>query len=198
MINNSVCETPLVTIARDKVLAKFSQDHQLNVQELPEAMEARNISSNEPIIVSYQHKFCLDMTFIDTPGFSADKKEREQLVLDLASKQDRILLFVEEADATWENTKLLKILEQLDPKFSRSIFVYSKFHGVLSSFASSHDLETFFSSRPPTKVQSFFVTLLSKSLKQTVSSNNFLSFIEKAGKRDQILLEKLKYESRLN
>lgn len=199
-INDTKTEEPHIIIHRDKSSVKFTEDKVVTVQDLPKALEARNIHTNEPVMIVYQHKAVLDVTFIDTPGFfgkGSDNKAREELILDLASKTDRTLLFVESSDTKWENTKTFKIAEQLDPKFSRSFFVFTRAHQVLSTLTSSRDVDLFLAGRPPTKVQMFFVTLLSSSHKKALDSpDKFKSYVEKCNKRDQLLLEQLKYETR--
>lgn len=159
---------------------------------------ARNVESKEPIFIRYEYRYLFSMVLIDTPGLKLpgdpDEEKADEIVNEYAKVQERILLFVEESQE-WENTRMFKLAEKLDPKWRRSIFVYTKFNYMLQSFNSLKDLNTFLSARPPPKVKSFFLSGFSKATHDASHDPNlFLQRAEQAVKRDFDLLAKLKYD----
>ena len=96
----------------------------------------------------------------------------------------------------WDQVKIVEFAEKIDPKFARSIFVFTKFHFQLLNFSQVKDLTTFLGGRPSGKVKSFFISLFSPSTHSKVASDSkqFKEKVEQSFQRDLELLAKLKYD----
>lgn len=193
------CEDPKIIFKRDGYLEDdFPSDKVVKVEDFAEEVALRNLFTEIPIQVRYEHKYCWNWTIIDTPGLLApeEKKaaDRESIVLEIIKPQDRFLIFIEDAK-DWEKTQLVQLADKVDSKLRRSMFVYTKFNYVLQNFTTLRDLNIYLSARPSPKVKTFFVSHFSPSTrKQCITTKTFITKIEQALKRDLLILERLKYD----
>jgi hypothetical protein len=72
------------------------------------------------------------LTIFDTPGFrlAGDDKLRNDIVsmvTRLIEPQNRIIVCLEQSTVEWANTTSRPIVRQIDPNFTRSVLVNTKF-----------------------------------------------------------------------
>ena len=92
---------------------------------------------------------------------------------------------------------MLKLVETLDAKLTRSVFVSTKFHFQLANFTSVGDLTAWLGGRPQKKVKTFFVSLFSEECyKKNITPAKFQEKITQAEKRDALIMDKLKFDHR--
>ena len=162
MINNNKCEKPRCTIKRDMILkgADFDHDAVVAIEDLPAELEKRNKIgkySSEPIFLNYEYKFCCNLTLIDTPGLIKEeeksdsekegsktgfKSEVESIIYNLVKFPHRLILCVEEAKE-WDKLEMFDFIKQVDPEFSRTTFIYTKFYFQLQKFTSTRQVNRF-------------------------------------------------------
>eukprot|EP01112_Ceratiomyxa_fruticulosa_P013149 TRINITY_DN3678_c0_g2_i2.p1 TRINITY_DN3678_c0_g2~~TRINITY_DN3678_c0_g2_i2.p1 ORF type:complete len:828 (+),score=221.76 TRINITY_DN3678_c0_g2_i2:104-2587(+) len=77
MVHNPNCETPRITVIKDTVIKGSEFDHniEVSISELPTEVQKRNIPSRKPIYIQYESCYCVNMTFVDTPGLSHTSEE---------------------------------------------------------------------------------------------------------------------------
>ncbi len=142
----------------DKFLAEFPSDKILPLEDLYAELEKRNKETDAPINLLYESKSCWNVTYIDTPGLKQPGEpgaaEREALIMEYAKPQDRILIFVEESK-DWENVQMAQLAEKLDPKITRSVFVYSKLHFELMRFTSAGKSVDHYKIKPERQIHPF-------------------------------------------
>jgi len=79
MINNPDCEKPRITLRRDSLyIPGTAHDIEVTVSELAKQIEKRNVESDVPILIKYEHQLCLNMNLIDTPGIVVPSPEPEE------------------------------------------------------------------------------------------------------------------------
>jgi hypothetical protein len=78
LINNVECEEPRITLKRDSAV-KDSADKVVTFDQLEAELGPRNTVSPSPIQITYEYKYCWNVTYIDTPGLvtSAEKSTGE-------------------------------------------------------------------------------------------------------------------------
>eukprot|EP01089_Gocevia_fonbrunei_P003433 TRINITY_DN13398_c0_g1_i1.p1 TRINITY_DN13398_c0_g1~~TRINITY_DN13398_c0_g1_i1.p1 ORF type:complete len:820 (+),score=248.00 TRINITY_DN13398_c0_g1_i1:64-2523(+) len=206
MINNNKCDRPRCTIKRDMILkgADFDHDVVVSPEELPVELEKRNKIpkySSEPIFVNYEYKFCCNLTLIDTPGLikedteSVSKTDVDSIVYNLVKLPHRLILCVEEAK-DWDKLEMFEFIKQVDPEFSRTTFVYTKFYYQLQKFTSTRQVNRFLQGAVP-DAKSFFTTMLSGKVRSKfVETDKFQEKIWQAIRRDLRGLEQLQYDRR--
>ncbi len=222
MINNARMEKPRITIKRDNLLkgGDFEHDVVLNVGgELVEEISKRNrISkpSEEPIYVHYEYRFAPNVTVIDTPGLLKDdegdvtggtgggtagtasaRAELQAIAYNLLKIPERIILCVEESK-DWDKLDMLDLIKQVDPEFTRTTFVYTKFHFHLSRFTSTRHTNRYLQGAlPPDIARCFFTSLLPSRVRAKFpDSQPFQLKLHQAIARDLRALEQLQYDRR--
>lgn len=153
----------------------------------------------EPVFVQYEHRSSTNMTFIDTPGLpEEDAPEYDAAVeaaISIAKPTNRLLVCVEEAN-DWTKTRMIKILKQVDPDLSRTIFAYTKFHGQLSLYNSMASVNRYLGGIVP-DTKTFFISLPSTKVRaKQASADAYQEKIWQAWRRDMNMLETLQYDKR--
>lgn len=202
MVNNLECAEPKITLKRDITLqgSEFDRDRQVTLDQLPAELAKRNTAfGKDPIFVQYEHKSITNMTFIDAPGLpDEDAAEWEQLLdisLSLAKPTHRLILCVEEA-SDWSNLRMMKIVKQVDPDLSRTVFAYTKFYNQLQLFTSLADVNRYLGGIVP-DTKTFFVSLPSAKVRAKLTTPDaFQEKVWQAYRRDMNLLEQLQYDKR--
>jgi len=217
MINNVKCDKPRCTIKRDMILkgADFDHDAVVAIEDLPAELEKRNKIgkySSEPIFLNYEYKYCCNLTLIDTPGLIKDelsekaegekegskngvKAEVDSIVYNLVKFPHRLILCVEEAKE-WDKLEMFDFIKQVDPEFSRTTFIYTKFYFQLQKFTSTRQVNRFLQGAIP-DAKSFFTTLLSAKVRaKFTESDKFQEKIWQATRRDLRALEQHQYDRR--
>eukprot|EP01112_Ceratiomyxa_fruticulosa_P007636 TRINITY_DN1984_c0_g3_i2.p1 TRINITY_DN1984_c0_g3~~TRINITY_DN1984_c0_g3_i2.p1 ORF type:complete len:781 (-),score=209.36 TRINITY_DN1984_c0_g3_i2:158-2500(-) len=201
LINNPEAAEPRATLKRDPQMKEFSTDREVPLAELPEAVAGRNTKvSEDPVFLTIEHKNCLNMTIIDTPGLilSASTNESqmiENVVLNLIRPIHRLILAVEPSKE-WTQMEMLSFVKRTDQELSRTTFVYTKFHSQLQDFSSTRAVNRFLSGTLP-DVKTFFSTLPSSRVRARFrESDKYQEKLWQAYRRDMVLLEQLQYDKR--
>jgi len=203
IINNVKCEKPKITIKRDPILKGPEFDHDITVaiSDLPDAVAKRNKVSTataDPIFVNYEYKYCCNLTLIDTPGLikeeeNAEKEEIKNIILDLVKLPSRLILCVEEAK-DWDKLEMPDFAKMVDPEFTRTTFVYTKFHFELQKLTSTRQVNRFLQGGVP-DATCFFCTMLSQKLHSKFTSpEEFVEKVYQSIRRDLRSLEQLQYD----
>eukprot|EP01126_Amoeba_proteus_P059029 TRINITY_DN7681_c0_g1_i3.p1 TRINITY_DN7681_c0_g1~~TRINITY_DN7681_c0_g1_i3.p1 ORF type:complete len:528 (-),score=130.82 TRINITY_DN7681_c0_g1_i3:1432-3015(-) len=92
----------------------------------------KNHVSSVPIVLRVEFKGCANLTIIDTPGFrlGGDRKLQKDIramVMDLVRPSHRIIVCLEQSTVEWANTLSRPLIKTVDPEFSRTILVNTKF-----------------------------------------------------------------------
>lgn len=200
LVNNSECEQPRVTLMRDTILKQFEQDAVVPFAKVPEAIKERNAKSPIPIRIQYEFKYCWGMTFYDTPGLlpntssSAEIEETESLVISMMQPAHRLIVCVEEV-SDWERVQIADFAAKVDPKRTRTVFVFNKFATFLKNFSSFRELAVYFGANPLGDSQVFFTTLPSDTSRLD-SPNLYKKRVAAIIKADKNALEQLQYDRR--
>jgi len=80
--------------------------------------------------IEYAH--CATLTIYDTPGFRLGgdeslKNDIISMVTKLIEPSHRIIVCLEQSTVEWANTTSRPIVRQIDPTFSRTVLVNTKF-----------------------------------------------------------------------
>ncbi|KAL6077942.1 Dynamin like protein [Balamuthia mandrillaris] len=205
IINNPKFDKPKVTIKRDSLLKGQDYDHDVtvSVSDLSGELEKRNkISkySEDPIYVQYEYKYCCNMTLIDTPGLIKDEEDSQcgdvqAIVYNTVKYPHRLILCVEEAK-DWDKLDMFEFIKQVDPEFSRTTFVYTKFYFHLQRFTSTRQVNRYLGGSLP-DAKCFFTTSLSPKVRAKFKDPaKFQEKIYQAVRRDLRSLEQLQYDRR--
>lgn len=198
IIYNVVCNNkysnyqPKIKIHRDEVTSLSEQIVDLNTVD--SEIQKRNIVTSIPLSIQYECKDILDMTLIDTPGLLLERdkaaKQVESTIYNLALSESTLIVSVEDAKS-WEHFKINKTITHLDPKLSRTIFVFTKFNFMLQHFGTYTEIEKYFVSRPAPS-QSFLLSMFSAKTGQKVKTiEEFETRLIQSYFRDKQLIMKL-------
>jgi hypothetical protein len=197
VVNNPECTSARVTIKRD-ANGKGRSDKAVDVEELEDELQARNVVSPAPIHVQYEIRNCWNVTYIDTPGLltagEANADEIDELVLDLMRPAHRLIVAVEDVKDNQSSLAML-LVKRIDPRFDRTVFVFNKFRDSLKHFATSRDLNRYLSNTSSIGGPSFFCTLLdSDERSHNLAKSNFQKKLDENVEQDLKLLESLQYD----
>eukprot|EP01092_Planopodium_desertum_P011218 TRINITY_DN5126_c0_g2_i1.p1 TRINITY_DN5126_c0_g2~~TRINITY_DN5126_c0_g2_i1.p1 ORF type:complete len:772 (+),score=212.08 TRINITY_DN5126_c0_g2_i1:32-2347(+) len=195
MVNNVDCETPKFTIKRDPILKEFDHDVEVPLADLSDAIKARNgKSSKDGIFITYEYRYCHNMTFIDTPGLGTSESI-DAIALDLARPVGRHILCVDECGDE-EGVSTLDYIKKVDPELARTTFVFTKFHAKLRNLTSTADINRFLAkSLPDSKI--FFVSLPNAGIRSKFSeTDEFEQKIWQCYRRDLTFLESHQFDKR--
>lgn len=202
IVNNLDCAEPRITLKRDSAVhgQGFDRDMPVTLENLgSELLKRFSKEGRDPVFVQYEHRASTNMTFIDTPGIpdedSAEYDAAVEATIAIAKPTNRLLLCVEEAN-DWTKIRMIKILKQVDPDLSRTIFAYTKFHGQLSLFNSLAAVNRYLGGIVP-DTKTFFVSLPSTKVRQKQqSAEAYQEKVWQAFRRDMNNLETLQYDKR--
>jgi GTP-binding protein EngB required for normal cell division len=102
--------------------------------KLSEIMSKEEKIRNEPIKIIISSDRGIDMTIIDLPGYDEQNKITKEIIFNYAKHESNLMIFVKNANSekfveemtTVKNNKLVKLLEEVDKEFSRTIGVITK------------------------------------------------------------------------
>eukprot|EP00775_Hariotina_reticulata_P011152 gene11152-11304_t len=130
-----------------------------------------NVSvSGKPIVMRAEYAFCPNLTIIDTPGFILKARNGEPestpdeilaMVKEQATPPHRLILFLQQSSVEWASSLWLRVVQELDPQFQRTVIVASKFDNRLKEFGERWELDKYLSATGylPSNVKPFFVAL---------------------------------------
>jgi len=126
--------------------------------------------SSKPIVMRAEYAFCPNLTIIDTPGFILKARQGEAestpddilaMVKEQCAPRHRLILFLQQSSVEWCSSLWMHVLQEVDPGFTRTVMVASKFDNRIKEFSERWELEKYLSAAgylPPT-VKPFFVAL---------------------------------------
>lgn len=143
-------------------IVKRTQDH---LQKLGGASV-----SAKPIVMRAEYAYCANLTIIDTPGFILKARNGEadstpddimRMVRQQAAPSHRLILFLQQSSVEWASSLWLHVVQEVDPTFSRTVMVASKFDNRLKEFAERWEVDRYLSATGylPSSVKPFFVAL---------------------------------------
>ncbi|GIL90629.1 hypothetical protein Vretimale_15765 [Volvox reticuliferus] len=126
--------------------------------------------SSKPIVMRAEYAYCPNLTIIDTPGFILKAKTGEldntpdeimSMVKAQASPPHRMILFLQQSSVEWASALWLRVVQEVDPYFQRTVIVASKFDNRLKEFAERWEVDKYLSATGylPPNVRPFFVAL---------------------------------------
>ncbi|KAG2439371.1 hypothetical protein HXX76_004729 [Chlamydomonas incerta] len=126
--------------------------------------------SSKPIVMRAEYAYCPNLTIIDTPGFILKAKTGEldntpdeimSMVKAQASPPHRMILFLQQSSVEWASSLWLRVVQEVDPYFQRTVIVASKFDNRLKEFAERWEVDKYLSATGylPPNVRPFFVAL---------------------------------------
>ncbi len=88
--------------------------------------------SSKPIFLRVEYANCANLTIYDTPGFRLHGDQQlsddiHEMVMDIIRPPHRIIVCLEQSTVEWSNTTSRQIVEKVDPTFSRTILIQTKF-----------------------------------------------------------------------
>ncbi|GBF90887.1 hypothetical protein Rsub_03742 [Raphidocelis subcapitata] len=126
--------------------------------------------SSKPIVMRAEFAYCANLTIIDTPGFILKARNGEpdstpddimRMVRQQAAPSHRLILFLQQSSVEWASSLWLHVVQEVDPTFSRTIMVASKFDNRLKELQQRWEVDRYLAATgylPPT-VKPFFVAL---------------------------------------
>ena len=152
----------------------------LSENEIPETLKRRteehlkslgNLTvSKIAICMRVEYAYCPNLTIIDTPGLILKAKAGETddspdaiaaMVKEYISPPHRLILFIQQSSVEWASSLWLHVVQEVDPTFSRTVMVCSKFDNRMREFKERWEVDKFLSASGylPAKVKPFFVAL---------------------------------------
>lgn len=151
MINNPAKEVPSARFRKETVSS--AEEDPFEPSDTPVEQLSREITrrTNElagprgdrvcdtPIILRVEYAGCANLNIYDTPGFrlGGDEKLRDdirRMVRRLIEPRHRIIVCLEQSTVEWANTVSRPIVQEIDPTFSRTILINTKFDNRMKEF----------------------------------------------------------------
>ena len=168
MKSNPVLEEPKIVLKTSSRTIYLRTVDDLRLKLAEKVVKKRK----EPIYVTYESRSCWNVTVIDTPTLNFEADETIQTVVQLTSHPERVILCVE--PTTFAPSTLFDFVKQnVDPTFSRTFFVRTKFNLFTELMTTPGQLDTFFKQIVGLD-NSFFLPGFSKQTRQKISSANQL------------------------
>jgi hypothetical protein len=204
MQNNPKFTEPRFTVMSDLSLGVKKRMVFTDYREVQKEIALRLGKSRElvktPVHLLIEHSDAVNFNIIECPGLHPFNESHAavSLVTEFARPVNRTLIVVEEC-GDWKNANriLLNSVLQLDPTFSRTIFVHSKLNSMLQGIHSSAELDLYFRgiSRVHAPLASFWVTSLSSKCRAAcTSASQYRLRLLQARMRDLQELEYLHYD----
>ncbi|KAI8477346.1 MAG: P-loop containing nucleoside triphosphate hydrolase protein [Monoraphidium minutum] len=126
--------------------------------------------SGKPIVMRAEYAYCANLTIIDTPGFILKARNGEadstpddimRMVRQQAAPSHRLILFLQQSSVEWASSLWLHVVQEVDPTFSRTVMVASKFDNRLKEFAERWEVDRYLAATGylAPNVKPFFVAL---------------------------------------
>eukprot|EP00727_Mastigamoeba_balamuthi_P006720 m51a1_g2669 hypothetical protein (1193) ;mRNA; f:711285-715971 len=209
IVCNSEAKEPRLTLKRDRLLgANVSggmRDMTVALDALPEMLEQRvHESSAVPVNLIYESCSVITCNIIFAPAIPAiDAPERilaEEILLDLIAPTHRTVVCVTPS-IHWnllQTSQWLTWLTSVDTNLRRSIFAFTRFSPLVSSYNNARDLQEFISGRP-TAFATFFVSLLGREARAScATADDYKLRLWQASQLDVRALEALSYDKSLD
>jgi GTPase SAR1 family protein len=118
-----------------------------------------------PIILRVEYKYCANLTIYDTPGFrlggdEALRKNIEEMVIRIIKPKHRLIICLEQSTVEWANTISRPLVRQVDPDFSRTILVNTKFDNRVKEFRDAESTNKYLQGENlPSGKKPFFISM---------------------------------------
>lgn len=89
--------------------------------------------STIPIQLKIEHANMPNLVIVDTPGFQPENKELRDLIRDQMLPPNRFIVCLESSKTAWEGFTFTSLVNEVDPTWSRTIVVVTKFNYLLCS-----------------------------------------------------------------
>lgn len=89
--------------------------------------------STIPIQLKIEHCAMPNLVIVDTPGFQPENKELRDLIRDQMLPPNRFIVCLESSKTAWEGFTFTSLVNEVDPDWSRTIVVVTKFNYLLTS-----------------------------------------------------------------
>ncbi len=102
--------------------------------KLTEILSKEDKVRTDPIKIFISSDRAPDLTLVDLPGYDETIKTTQEIIFNYAKKESNLLLFVENANSehfsdemgNLRNNKIVKIIEEVDKEFQRTVGVITK------------------------------------------------------------------------
>lgn len=204
MINDSNFDVPHCTFYRDDL--SVIEDAPTPVDKIEGEIKRRTNEvcgstqvSSKPIILHVKYKYCTNLTIYDMPGFRKAEDDPlgdkiQKMVFKVLSHKHRIIVCLEQSTVEWCNTQVRPLIQQVDPKFERTIFVTTKFNNRLNQFKDRDECNGYLKSN---EHPFFFLSLPSGPLARNLSAEKFKQKIREVYLSDLSTLLKLNFDQKL-
>jgi GTPase SAR1 family protein len=121
--------------------------------------------SDQPIILRVEYRHCANLTIYDTPGFRLGgneklRKDIEEMVVRIMKPKNRIIICLEQSTVEWANTVSRPLVRTIDPNFSRTVLVNTKFDNRVKELRDSDSANKYLvGENLPAGKRPFFVSM---------------------------------------
>eukprot|EP01117_Protostelium_nocturnum_P012903 TRINITY_DN4779_c0_g1_i2.p1 TRINITY_DN4779_c0_g1~~TRINITY_DN4779_c0_g1_i2.p1 ORF type:complete len:736 (+),score=227.12 TRINITY_DN4779_c0_g1_i2:69-2276(+) len=139
--------------------------------------------SDVPIILRVEYSNCANLTIYDTPGFRLGGDERlkndiKEMVHKLIAPKNRIIVCLEQSTVEWANSTSRPMARSIDPDFSRTILVNTKFDNRVKELRNKESANKYMTGENlPSSSKPFFVSM---PLRRDLESSRFRDEIRNA------------------
>jgi hypothetical protein len=141
--NKEEAKSPLFILKKDN---GKENDQVIDIKQMSAEIAKRNARATGPTQIQIEMKDLWNVTIIDTPGliFNPDQskvnlaEEIEGKVIELAKSHNRTIICIEEAKE-WSKIKAFDMVQKLDPRLERTLFVYTNFETFRKSFTDANE-----------------------------------------------------------
>lgn len=177
MINNQERDTPSCRFRKDREISIDEdpfEEYDTPVHTLSSEIQRRtnelvgtnkDYVSDRPIILRVEYKHCSNLTIYDTPGFRLGgveplKSNIEKMVMKIMEPKHRIIICLEQSTTEWANTLSRPIVARIDPTFSRTVFVNTKFDNRVKELRDAEQSNTYLEGEGiPENIKPFFISM---------------------------------------
>lgn len=126
--------------------------------------------SSKPIFLRAEFAYCGNLTLIDTPGFILKARTGEAesmpddimaMVKDQISLPHRLIVFLQQSSVEWCSSMWMRVIQDVDPTFRRTVVVASKFDNRMQEFGERWEVDNYLAAAGylPANVKPFFIAL---------------------------------------
>ncbi|EGC35126.1 hypothetical protein DICPUDRAFT_33855 [Dictyostelium purpureum] len=129
-----------------------------------------------PIFLRVEYAHCSNLNIYDTPGFRKGGDERlkheiSEMVKKLIEPKNRIIVCLEQSNVEWANTISRPLVKKIDPDFSRTILVNTKFDNRVKELRNRESAHKYLEGEGiVSQKKPFFISL---PLKRDLENNKF-------------------------
>lgn len=149
------------------------------------------------IVLKIKYKYCIDFVVYDTPGFRKNSNDpnnsKIQEIIKKFLNPNRLFICVEQAHNDLNNIQTKNILQEIDPKFEKTIFVQTKFHHRLIQFKNKEEIDSYLGFELN---DLYFLSLPSGNSSRNITSGEYKEMIKDCYMNDYSNLLKLGFDKK--